>query len=492
MNTYELLDCLKMKEIHGNLPDKIDALYDDSRKVDKNSLFICIRGYTVDGHDYYSEAINNGATLIIAEEKLDIGLNHVALVVVKDTSKALSLLACKFYDYPSRNLNIYGITGTNGKTTVASLINHVLKSSGYETALAGTNGSVLVDEYNSSPNTTCDALTNQQMIKKACDLGIRNMVMEVSSHGLAQGRLWGVEFDIVTFTNLTQDHLDYHDTMHDYGYIKGLLFAHLGTDLTKEKYVILNKDDAWFQTYAVMAPVEVISYGIHSDAHFKAENITTHEHGTNFTLLTPHKTFELNMHLLGEFNVYNALAAITSLYAKGEISLESIVEYIQEIKPVSGRMEKVKIDSPISIYLDYAHTPDAIEKAIKTVLPFKKNKLIFVAGTGGDRDELKRPLMGEKASAADFVILTVNDPRFEDPVSILYDMEKGMRHHNYTMIPDRKEAIHQAIDISEPGDIVIIAGKGQEDYQIIGNKKQPHSDMKIALEKCSFKYNFKV
>ena len=490
MNTYELLNCLKMKEIHGTLPDSIDALFDDSRKVVKNSIFICIRGYTVDGHLYYKEAINNGASLIIAEEQLDVELDHVALVIVKDTKKTLSLLACKFYNYPSRNLNIYGVTGTNGKTTVTSLINHVLNRAGNDTALTGTNGSLLNKDYNSSPNTTCDALTNQQMIKKAYDLGIRNMVMEVSSHGLAEGRLWGVEFDIVAFTNLTQDHLDYHDTIHDYGYIKGLLFAQLGNDLTKEKYVILNKDDTWFKTYASMAPVEVISYGIHSDAHFKAKNIILHENGTNFTLLTPHTTFEISTHLLGEFNVYNVLAAITSLYAKGEISLKSIVDYIQEIKPISGRMEKLEMDSPISIYLDYAHTPDAIEKAIKTVLPFKKNKLIFVTGTGGNRDKLKRPLMAEKASAADFVILTVNDPRFEDPASILYDMEKGMRHHNYALIPDRKEAIHQAIDISQPGDIVIIAGKGQENFQVIGNKKYPHSDIKIAMEKCNAKYNF--
>ncbi|MGJ9457045.1 UDP-N-acetylmuramoyl-L-alanyl-D-glutamate--2,6-diaminopimelate ligase [Oceanobacillus sp. CF4.6] len=492
MNTYELLSCLKMKQVYGALPEKIDGLCDDSRKAINNSLFICIRGYTVDGHNYYSEAVKNGATLIIAEEKLDIQLDHVAMVVVEDTTKALALLACKFYNYPSRHLNIFGVTGTNGKTTVTSLINHVLKRSGQKTALSGTNGSELDNEYNSSPNTTCDALTNQQMMNRASELGIKNMVMEVSSHGLSQGRLWGVEFDIVAFTNLTQDHLDYHDTMEDYGYIKGMLFSQLGNDMTKEKYVILNKDDAWFQTYASMAPVEVISYGIHADAHFKAENINSHEHGSDFTLIAPDAKIDMHIHLLGEFNVYNALAAIASLYAKGDIPLEKIVAYIQEMNPVSGRMEKIDIDSPISIYLDYAHTPDAIENTIKTVLPFKKKKLIFVAGTGGNRDELKRPLMGEKASAADFVILTVNDPRFEDPATILYDMEKGMRHNNYEMIPDRKEAIQHAIDISEPGDILIIAGKGQEDYQIIEDKKYPHSDMKIAMERCSAKYNFKV
>ncbi len=492
MNTYELLSSLKMKQVFGMVPDHIQALQDDSRKVVKDSMFICIRGYTVDGHNYYSEAIRNGATVIIAEEKLDIDLDHVALVVVKDSKKALALLACKFYGYPSSHLKIFGVTGTNGKTTVTSLINHVLKKSGQKTALSGTIGSQLDEAFSSSPNTTCDALTNQQMMKKAYDADIKNMVMEVSSHGLSQGRLWGVDYDIVTFTNLTQDHLDYHNTMDEYGYTKGLLFAQLGNDLTKEKFVVLNQDDPWFEKYSIMSPAEVISYGIQSDAHFKAEDIDCQENGTEFNLITPEGTYRMSINLLGEFNVYNTLAAIASLYAKGDIPLERIIHSVQEMRPVSGRMEKIDVDSPITIYLDYAHTPDAIEKAITTVQPFKRNRLIFVAGTGGNRDELKRPIMAEKASAADYVILTVNDPRFEDPSSILYDMEKGMRHNNYDMIPDRKEAIHQAIDISEPGDIIIIAGKGQEDYQVIEDKKYPHSDKKIALEKCMSKYPYTV
>ncbi|WP_067727340.1 UDP-N-acetylmuramoyl-L-alanyl-D-glutamate--2,6-diaminopimelate ligase [Oceanobacillus damuensis] len=492
MNTYELLSSLKIKEIYGQLPKTIGSIHHDSRESKPNSLFACLRGYTVDGHDYYLEAIKNGATIIVAEEMLEMDLDKTALIVVKDSYKALAILASKFYSYPSQRMTLFGVTGTNGKTTVTTLMKHLLQKNNSQVALSGTNGFDFDNEISPSNNTTCDVLTNQKMLHKAHHLGIDHMIMEVSSHGLIQGRLWGIDFDIVTFTNLSQDHLDYHDTMDQYGNTKSLLFSQLGNDLSKHKAAVLNKDESWFVTYNSMTPFEVISYAIYSDADFKAVDIRYYEDATYFTLLSPEGKYPIQTKLLGEFNVYNILAAIASVYAKGDYAVADLAKTVKDIEQINGRMQKLDVDIPIRVYIDYAHTPDAIEKSISSVAPFKQNRIIFVAGTGGNRDPLKRPIMAEKASAADYVILTINDPRFEDPADILYDMEKGMQHDNYELIPDRKEAILQAIEISEPGDIVIIAGKGQEDYQIIEDKKYPHSDMDIALEKCMSKFHFKV
>jgi len=487
MNKHELLSSLILKDIYGILPEKINAIHQDSRKAGPDTLFICIHGHTVDGHDYYDEAINRGASVIVAERKLPIDYNKASIIVVPDTKKALSILASKFYGYPSLNMTLFGITGTNGKTTVSSIIKQLLQKTGHTAALSGTNGLEIENDFFTSKNTTSDALTNQRLLHYAMEKNIDHVVMEVSSQGLSEGRLWGVDFDIVTFTNLTHDHLDYHETMEQYGYVKSLLFSQLGNNMNKPKFAVLNQDDTWSDLYRKVTAAEVITYAIHKEASFQAANIQYYKERTLFTLHSPEGIFHTEMKLLGEFNVYNALAAIASMYAKG-IPVATLVGMLKEIEPIRGRMEKITIQAPITMYVDYAHTPDAIEKSISTVLPFKHNKLIYVAGTGGDRDAYKRPFIAEKASSADFVILTINDPRYEDTERVLKEMETGMQHNNYVLIPDRQEAISHAIEISEPGDIIVFAGKGREDYQIIHDKKHPHSDLAIALEQCQHKY----
>lgn len=315
------------------------------------------------------------------------------------------------------------------------------------------------------------------------------MVMEVSSHGLALGRLAGVDFDVAVFTNLTHDHLDFHGTMEEYGYAKGLLFSQLGQDLTKNKAAVLNADDPWSKKYESMTPYPIWTYGLKNDAHFRAENCGFNEGFTTFDMITPEGKFPVTMQLLGEFNVYNILAATAVLYSRG-YPMEAIIEQIEDLVPIRGRMQKIKTDLPLHIFIDYAHTPDAIEKAIDAAMPFKKpgNKLIFLVGTGGNRDKSKRPAMAEKASRADYVVLTTDDPRFEDYDSITGDLAKGMLHENYACIGDRAEAVRHAIEVAEPGDVIIFAGKGHEDYQIIGNKKYPHSDADIALEAAKLKF----
>lgn len=325
------------------------------------------------------------------------------------------------------------------------------------------------------------------MMQSALDRKIENFTLEVSSHGLALGRLWGIDFDVVAFTNLSHDHLDYHGTMEHYGYAKGLLFSQLGQDLQNPKYVILNADDEWYHRYSYMTPHEVISYGLDAHADFKAVDIEYFNDMTKFTLNSPEGSFQVEMKLLGKFNVYNVLTAMACLYARG-MDITRLVEIIRDLPPVNGRMEKVDMKAPLSVYIDYAHTPDAIENAIQSVLPFKENKIIFLVGTGGNRDKTKRPTMAEKASLADYVILTTDDPRYEEYDSILNDLEKGMQHEQYALIGDRAEAVKHAIEVSEPGDIIIFAGKGHEDYQIIENTKYPHSDKEIAAEESQLKY----
>ncbi|MGE7664189.1 UDP-N-acetylmuramoyl-L-alanyl-D-glutamate--2,6-diaminopimelate ligase [Ureibacillus composti] len=488
MYVEELLSVIPLKKVIGQLPSNVKDLAIDSRGVQPKSVFICIKGYTVDGHDYAQKAVDAGATIVVAERELALDGN-VAQVIVPNTDRVLGLLAAKFFDYPSQDIMMIGVTGTNGKTSVSSIIHQILVGMGEKSAVSGTIGFNLNGVLYESANTTSDALSTQQMIFRAKMEGCRAMIMEVSSHGLALGRLAGVDYDVAVFTNLTHDHLDFHGTMEEYGHAKGLLFSQMGQDLTKNKCVVLNADDPWSEKYAKMTPYPVWSYGLHNEAIFRAENCNYENNFTTFDMVTPEGIFPVQMQLLGEFNVYNVLAATAVFYGKG-FPLEVIIEQIENLTPVRGRMERVKTNLPLQIFVDYAHTPDAIEKAINAALPYKEpgKKLIFLVGTGGNRDRSKRPAMAEKASIADYVVLTTDDPRYEEYDSITGDLAKGMQHDNYACIGDRAEAVRHAVSVAEPGDIIIFAGKGHEDYQIIGNTKYPHSDAEIAVEAARLKF----
>lgn len=487
MYVEELLSALPIKKVIGELPHQILDMAIDSRSVQPNSVFVCIKGYTVDGHDYAQRAVDAGATMIVAERQLEVSGN-AAQVIVDDTNRAIGLLAARFFDYPSKDIVMVGVTGTNGKTSVTGIIQNILQAMGESSALSGTIGFNLNGVHYESANTTSDALNTQQMIFRAKMEGCRVMTMEVSSHGLALGRLAGVDFDVAIFTNLTHDHLDFHGTMEEYGNAKGLLFSQLGQDLEKNKQVILNADDPWSERYANLTSFPIWTYGLkNKKATFRAINCQYHDEGTEFDVVTPEGTFPVKMRLIGEFNVYNVLAALTAFYSRGH-ELARLIELIEQLPPVKGRMEKVQSELPVQIFIDYAHTPDGIEKAIQAVEPYKTGKLIFLVGTGGNRDKSKRPAMAEKASKADYVILTTDDPRYEEYDSITGDLAKGMLHDNYACIGDRAEAVRHAIAIAEPGDIIIFAGKGHEDYQIIENTKYPHSDTEIALEAGRLKF----
>ena len=485
MKTQQLLGNVPFTKVFGILPETIEHLAMDSREVKKGSVFVCIKGYTVDGHDFAPQAEAQGATLFIAERPLEV--QDAAVVIVEDTDRALGLLAAEFYGYPSKALQMIGVTGTNGKTSVAGMIHSMLMELNETSALTGTIGFNLNGELHQSANTTSDALTTQAMIARAKEAGCSHMTMEVSSHGLILGRLAGVEFNTAIFTNLTHDHLDFHGTMEEYGHAKGLLFSQLGQNLQEKKQAVLNADDPWSKQYAAMTPHPVYTYGIEQPAQFKASDIGMDHDGTRFKLICPEGEFAVSMKLLGHFNVSNALAAITALVAEN-YPVEAVIAALSRIQPVEGRMQKVEIEAPISIFIDYAHTPDAIEKAIDAVKDFKTNRVIFLVGTGGNRDKTKRPIMAEKASVADYVVLTTDDPRFEEYDSILNDLKAGMKHAQFACIGDRAEAVKHAIAQAEPGDIIILAGKGHEDYQIIGSTKYPHSDKEIAIKETIQKF----
>ncbi|MET3575697.1 UDP-N-acetylmuramoyl-L-alanyl-D-glutamate--2,6-diaminopimelate ligase [Bhargavaea ullalensis] len=491
METKLLLEQLPVKTVTGTVPDEVTDLAVDSRAVQPGGAFICINGYTVDGHDYAEKALAAGARLIIAERPVQFDPDRAALVLVDDTARAEGLLAAAFYGHPSRSIRLIGVTGTNGKTSVTGIIHGILRSCGRKSAASGTIGFDLDGTLYESANTTTDAVTTQQMIRRAVLEDCDTMTMEVSSHGLVEGRLAGTEFDIAVFTNLTHDHLDFHGTMEHYGYAKGLLFSQLGQDTTRTKAAVLNIDDPWSERYRRMTPFPVYSYGLAENAMFRGTDIRLGAELTSFIMETPEGPQDVTMNLLGKFNVHNALAATAALYASG-LPLGEILDGLRSLPPVKGRMEKVKADLPVTMYVDYAHTPDAIEKAIDSVLPYKTNKLIFLIGTGGNRDRSKRPIMAEKASVADYVVLTTDDPRDEPYDSITSELAAGMKHDGFACIGDREEAVRHAVSVAGEGDIIIFAGKGHEDFQIIGNKKFPHSDAAIAIDEAERKFGRKA
>lgn len=489
MDTEKLFSIIPIKNIKGILPKSVTDIAVDSRAVSAGGVFVCIEGFTVDGHSFVQKAVDQGARVIVASKPVAVDLEKVAVVYVKNTDRAIALLAPHFYQYPSKRMTMIGVTGTNGKTSVSNMIHAILRHTGERSAVTGTIGFNLDGTLMETENTTTDVLTTQKMIHQAAEADCSTMTMEVSSHGLVEGRLAGTEFDIAVFTNLTHDHLDFHGTMDNYGHAKGLLFAQLGQDLSQRKFVVLNADEPWSERMEKMTSYPVLSYGIRREADFRARDIVLSPDGTSFKMETPVGDFTVRMNVIGEFNVYNALAATAALFAKG-MEMEDIINGLSVIPAAKGRMEKVETDLPLTIYVDYAHSPDAIEKAVNAVLPYKKaeQKLIFVIGTGGNRDRKKRPIMAEKASIADYVILTTDDPRDEPYESILSELEAGMAHKRYAAIGDRAEAVKHAVSVADAGDIIIFAGKGHEDFQIVGHEKLPHSDAAIALEEAERKF----
>ena len=460
-------------------PSEIEAVVCDSRKAADGSLFFCLRGAEADGHQFAAAAVQKGACAIVCEERVPELAAEIPQLLVADSRRALAFAAEALAEHPSRKLQMLGMTGTNGKTTTTHLIRSVLERYGRKTGLIGTNHILIGEETIPAVNTTPESVEITGYLARMVDAGCESAVMEVSSHGLKQGRVAALDFDVAAFSNLTRDHLDYHGDFDDYLKSKLLLF----TTLKEDGRCVVNADDPYGKFFVAAAPGEVKTYGIHSEADFRAENVRLSAAGTAFDLWAEGKAWPVRMPLLGEFNVYNALCAIAVLSAAG-VPLDFSVGALAAAPQVRGRFERVEAAAGPTVIIDYAHSPDGLENILKTAQAIKQQgRLFLVFGCGGDRDRSKRPVMGELgARYADYAVVTSDNPRTEDPLAIIAMVEEGVKrlHKPYAVIADRREAIGHAIGRAAAEDVVIIAGKGHEDYQIIGKTKIHFDDFEEA------------
>ncbi len=442
----------------------------NSKLVQKGQIFIAIKGHTVDGHNYIKEAINNGAIKVICEKEIEEDIPHE---IVKDTKIYLKDILVKEYSNEINKLKIIGVTGTNGKTTSCYLMYQMLQKLGKKAAYLGTLGFYLNDEITETDNTTPDILTLYKLLLKATESNIEYLVMEVSSHSLSYERIKGLTFVAGAFTNLTEDHLDYHKTMEAYLNEKLKILNYLKNDAP----MLLNSDDASskkFETYK-----NYKTYG--TNGTYKIKNYDIYPDHTNISIEYNNKSFNVTTNLTSKFNIYNYLTCLSTLHELG-FSIESILDITKNIYPPKGRCETFKLNKGYAV-VDYAHTPDAVEKVISAYNELKKGKVITIVGCGGDRDPIKRPIMGNIAtSLSDYVIFTNDNPRTEDPKSIMDMIVKDNKNNNYEIIYDRKEAIHKGIDLLNENDILLVLGKGHEDYQIIGHTKIHLDDSEIIKE----------
>lgn len=463
-------------ESTGELPERATDITDDSRTVTPGALFIAVRGSTRDGHEFLEQARERGAIAAIVEEP---GRTTLPAIVVRDGRRATPLAAAAAFGDPASSLRLVGVTGTNGKTTTVGLLRHILDGQGGRAASVGTLG-VLVGSSGEPIEggaglTTPGPVELQRMLRVLVDREVRTVAMEVSSHSLDQRRVEGLTFEAAVFTNFTRDHLDYHGTMEEYFAAKARLISQLGVGGAA---VISAADPAWH--HLPPAP-RVIDFGVEATATVRAEAIHFQPRGSEWRLCAESQRHSLTLPLIGDFNVVNALGAAAAAWHLG-MSIASIAARLRTVPQVPGRLEVIH-EHP-TVVRDYAHTPDALERALAAVRPFTRKRLIVVFGCGGDRDRGKRPQMGNIAErGADYAIVTSDNPRTEDPDEIIDDIERGMRRENHERIEDRELAILQALDMADPAyDVVLLAGKGHETYQIRGTTKLPFDEKAIVAE----------
>ncbi len=473
----KLLDKYEAK----NLSDvEVTGLSYNSLTTKNGDIFICIRGEASDGHKYAASAIEKGAVALFCEEELPL---NVPQIIVEDTKRTMANIAASFYDEPSKKINLYGVTGTNGKTTVTHLLQRILEENSEKCALIGTLGYKLSssDEYKDAKHTTPQPPELQRDLRLMADSEIKNVVMEVSSHSLEQNRVGCCDFDGAIVTNLTQDHLDYHITMRNYFKAKAILFE----NLKEGSFAVINADDEYSKDFLSVVPngVKTYTYGVKNDADVRAVDIDFSVDGAKFTVVFNGKSEKMNLHLNGMFSVYNALAAFSGALAMG-IDYKVIIKALENTKSVAGRFEIVT-KKPLVI-VDYAHTPDGLENVLKAAreLTPATSKLICLFGCGGDRDTTKRPKMGKIADElSDKVVVTSDNPRSEDPQLIISDVMTGIKTVDTQRIfveADRGIAIKFLKTISSPEDVIVIAGKGHEDYQILKNETIHFDDREEA------------
>ena len=501
MQLLKLINGLAQQKVQGPLDLEITGIAYDSRKVIPGGLFVAVSGHRQDGHRFVGQALAQGAVAVAAERELPQLPAAVARITVPDSREALAHLAAVFYDYPAKKMHLIGITGTNGKTTTAYLLESILKASGIRVGVLGTI------EYRSgsriwpAPVTTPESLDLQYYLSEMVREGVTHAVMEVSSHALEQGRCRGLNFEVGVFTNLTRDHLDYHQNMEAYYQAKAKLFFHyLGeTAFSPGARAIINRDDFFGERLWAEAAVPKIDYGMEKETAYRPLTVHASFQGTQVQIQTPRGAFEVTSPLIGRHNVYNVLAA----WAAGDalhLPTERLQEGIRSLDKVPGRMEPVPNPKDLSILVDYAHTPEALRFALTSLKELTSKRIIIVFGCGGDRDATKRPHMGQIAGEmSQLAIITSDNPRSEDPLNIIAQIEAGAREQKmrpydpaaltqvpeqpgYAVIPDRREAIRRAVQWAGPREVILIAGKGHENVQLVGNRTLPFDDRQEALK----------
>ncbi len=487
MRLLKLIEGLKDKEILylGDNPEReILSLSTDSKEIGKEGLFFCLTGGKSDGHIFAQEAVKNGATAIVAERKLDL---DVPQILVPDSRSALSLLSAAFYGNPSQNMKIVGVTGTNGKTTTTYMLSAIFNAVGKKTGVIGTLGVNYNGKTYPCDLTTPDPIPLQKTLAKMRSNGVEYVFMEVSAHALWYKKTHGISFAVCIFTNLSQDHLDFFSNMEEYKNTKKMLFVE------NCQIAVLNGDDAVGREIADGLNTEKVwRYTLNSDLESAATVFEKECCGNEFSLHINGKTLNVALPMVGRHNVYNALAAATCATALG-IDGEIIRKALSDFQGVEGRLERVGKYNGCEIFVDFAHTPDGISKALESLKTYSKRKTVCVFGCGGNRDKSKRPIMGERvAKLADFSVLTSDNPRFEDPLDIISDIEKGYRAHSlrYVVVPNREKAIAYALDLVKAGDVLLVAGKGGEKYQEIMGIKYPFEDKAIINKLISERNRF--
>jgi UDP-N-acetylmuramoyl-L-alanyl-D-glutamate--2,6-diaminopimelate ligase len=494
MRLDHLLRGLAILKLHGEKDIEVNGITCDSRAVKKGDLFVALKGSSQDGHRYLAHAIARGA-LAVVTENVQTAFSGVTAVKVPDTRAALPELAARFYQYPARGMKLIGITGTNGKTTTSYLLESILKEEGITVGVIGSINYRFKGKSLRASLTTPESTDLMKIMREMRDAGVTHIVVEVSSHSLHQGRTRGLQWSRALFTNFSRDHLDYHGTMEEYFKAKSLLFDSLGQQGDRDQVrAVINMDDPKGRVLEKITTVPVVSYGLGDTCLLRATHIQSNARGLHFRLVTPSGDIPIRSSLLGQINAYNILGAAATAFSLN-IDLEVIARGIRRLADIPGRLQPVKNRRGLSLFVDYAHSPDALEKTLQTLRPLAKGDLITVFGCGGDRDRGKRPDMGRAAgNYSDLIVITSDNPRGEDPAEIARDIERGIkgsglkkikvglpgREKGYAIILDRRKAIEAAINAAKGEDVVLIAGKGHEDYQIVGTRKRHFDDVEEA------------
>ena len=499
MQLLKLIEGLETKEIKGTTHIEIKGIAHNSKQIRNDYLFVAIKGSQRDGHHYLAEAISSGARAVIVEENQKIR-EEVTIIKVPDARLALAQVSGCFHQHPSHKLNVIGITGTNGKTTTSYLLESILKAAGYSPGVIGTIDYRFGKHHQVALNTTPDALALQRIMREMVDANTSHLILEVSSHALEQYRVEGINFDVVVFTNLTAEHLDYHKSIENYSKAKELLFTYYINQSSKEKtYAVINHDDPLGKYLCTVTTAQLCRYGFKEGVEIKVKDTMVKNDGLSALIITPYGEIDIHSSLLGTFNLYNILAAVGAAIIQ-DIPIDVIKEGIAHLRSVPGRLEKVPNKDHLTILIDYAHTSDALDHVLTMLRDLCSRRLITVFGCGGDRDNTKRGPMGKIAARkSDLAFITSDNPRTEDPMAIIEQIEAGIdqsesakycfqelkdsdQFKGYIIIADRREAIRTAVTLVQPGDILLIAGKGHEDYQIIGNQKYHFSDREEVTE----------